>query len=103
MLVYVVEPQLVMFRIINKLITSIKKVIQNYWQELITSMASYYPGLKYLNSADYRPGNIYPLLKVKQPFCLRIVQVVLWILQVVFYQHFLNFYKPAVTVDGFYS
>ena len=39
--------------------------IQNYWQELITSMASYYPGLKYLNSADYRPGNIHPLLKVK--------------------------------------
>jgi hypothetical protein len=46
-------------------ITSIKREIQNYWQELITSMASYYPGLKYLNSADYRPGNIHPLLKVK--------------------------------------
>jgi hypothetical protein len=28
-------------------------------------MASYYPGLKYLNSADYRSGNIHPLLKVK--------------------------------------
>jgi hypothetical protein len=28
-------------------------------------MASYYPGLKYLNSADYRTGNIHPLLKVK--------------------------------------
>jgi hypothetical protein len=28
-------------------------------------MASYYPGLKYLNSADYRQGNIHPLLKVK--------------------------------------
>ena len=28
-------------------------------------MASYYPGLKYLNSADYRPGNIHPLLKIK--------------------------------------
>jgi hypothetical protein len=44
---------------------SIKREIQNYWQELITSMASYYQGLKYLNSADYRPGNIHPLLKVK--------------------------------------
>jgi hypothetical protein len=28
-------------------------------------MASYYPGLKYLNSADYRPGNTHPLLKIK--------------------------------------
>ena len=28
-------------------------------------MASYYPGWKYLNSADYRPGNIHSLLKVK--------------------------------------
>jgi hypothetical protein len=46
-------------------ITSIKREIQHYWQELITSMASYYPGLKYLNSADYRPGNIHPLLKIK--------------------------------------
>lgn len=46
-------------------ITSIKREIQNYWQELITSMASYYPRLKYLNSADYRPGNIHPLLKIK--------------------------------------
>ena len=44
-------------------ITSIKREIQNYWQELITSMASYYPRLKYLNSADYRPGNIHPLFK----------------------------------------
>jgi hypothetical protein len=26
-------------------------------------MASYYPRLKYLNSADYRPGNIHPLFK----------------------------------------
>ena len=46
-------------------ITSIKREIQNYWQELITSMASYYSRLKYLNSADYRPGNIHPLLKIK--------------------------------------
>jgi hypothetical protein len=46
-------------------ITSIKREIQNYWQELITSMASYYPRLKYLNSANYRPGNIHPLLKIK--------------------------------------
>ena len=28
-------------------------------------MASYYPRLKYLNPADYRPGNIHPLLKIK--------------------------------------
>ena len=46
-------------------ITSIKREIHNYWKELITSMASYYPRLKYLNSADYRPGNIHPLLKIK--------------------------------------
>ena len=46
-------------------ITSIKREIQNYWQKLITSIASYYPRLKYLNSADYRPGNIHPLLKIK--------------------------------------
>ena len=39
-------------------ITSIMREIQNYWQELITSMASYYSGLKYLNSADYRPGTL---------------------------------------------
>jgi site-specific DNA-adenine methylase len=30
-------------------ITSIKREIQNYWQKLITSIASYYPRLKYLN------------------------------------------------------
>ena len=47
--------------------STIKKAVNRYWFEELTSIAKYYPSLKYLAVEKYTPGKVYYMLDSIQP------------------------------------